>query len=289
MWWMGVFYGGYLMFLLVECWSIFWVHPRIHRWACIASSATALVAPTTLGAVFGVMAARPWWAGIFTPLLMLASGFVAGTALLGIVFWAVARFHLAAWERGRALAIGSIRLLLVFGLVLVGLLVGRQLVAGLTSTDPGMVASTKALLEGPLAIEFVGARLIGGLLLPFVLLLLPWRQRWAPGRLFVASVLSLGGVFMDRLTFVSAAQIAPTWTTSGVSVQPYTPYSASLVEIGILIGAAAVVAFVYTLAERYLDLRESELHASLLPKINLPSLRRRRPMATPATAAEGEA
>src|SRR3990172_11120067 len=35
MWWMGVFYGVYLLFLLVEVWSMFFGHPRIHRYACL--------------------------------------------------------------------------------------------------------------------------------------------------------------------------------------------------------------------------------------------------------------
>ena len=42
--------------------------------------------------------------------------------------------------------------------------------------------------------------------------------------------------------------------------EPYVAYTPSLVEISIVVGAFAFVAFVYTLAERYLDLREAEAH-----------------------------
>ena len=67
MWWMGVFYGIYLVFLGIEVWSIFSNHWGIHRYACMLSSVTAVVAPTTLGAVFAVLGARPYWHGAFTP------------------------------------------------------------------------------------------------------------------------------------------------------------------------------------------------------------------------------
>ncbi len=116
----------------------------------------------------------------------------------------------------------------------------------------------KALLWGPLAPEFVGVRVVVGLALPFVLLLMP-RTR-TPLGLALASLLAIVGVFVDRFTFVSAGQIAPVTAVSGVVSAPYASYTPSPVEISILVGAAALVAFVYTLAERYLDLRESDVH-----------------------------
>jgi Ni/Fe-hydrogenase subunit HybB-like protein len=258
MWWMGVFYGIYLCFLLTEVWSIFWHHERIHAMACLLSSVMAVIAPSTLGAVFGVLAARPYWSGVFTPMLMVASALLAGTALLGIVFAVVARLRLTGFERVDALAIPAIRSVLLVAMVLVTILIARQVGAGLLTSDPDLSAATDALLTGPLAIEFVGVRLLVGLALPFLILLLPW-GRDARG-LFVAGGLSIVGVFADRLSFVSAGQIAPISTMSGVVSVPYAAYTPSLVEISILVGAVGFVATLYTLAERYLDLRETEVH-----------------------------
>ena len=56
MWWMGVFYGVYLVFLFTEVWSMFTNRWAIHRVACTLSTITAVFAPLTLGAVFGVLA-----------------------------------------------------------------------------------------------------------------------------------------------------------------------------------------------------------------------------------------
>jgi Ni/Fe-hydrogenase subunit HybB-like protein len=268
MWWMGVFYGAYLVVLLVEVWSMFTDHPRIHSWACAMAACIAVLAPATLGAVFGVLAAKPLWNGVFTPIQMVASAFLAGTSLLGIVFYFVHRLRLQERERATRLGIPSIRLLLTVGLVLVSLLVARQVIVGLAGTERGLREATTALVSGPLAPQFWGLRVVAGLVVPLVLVALPMTR--TPTGLFAAAGLALLGVFVDRYSFVMAGQIAPTTTAAGTVSYPYASYSPSVVEIAIIAGAVAFVAFVYTLAERYLDLSESDVHVGL----TLPWMRR---------------
>jgi len=262
MWWMGVFYAIYLVFLLIELWSIFWHHPLIHQWACLCSSITAVFAPLTLGAVFAVVAARGYWYGLFTPMLMVSSAFLSGVALLTVVFYFVGRLRLAGWRRALVVAMPALRVLLAIGLIAVGAQVARQLYVGFTSVDIGLRGATDVLLVGPLAIPYVGVRLIGGLALPLLIVLLPTARR--PSWLLVAGVLALLGVFVDRLSFVEAGQLAPVTAASGVVSSPYADYMPSLVEVSILVGAVGVVLFMYTLAERYLDLREAEAHTMIL-------------------------
>ena len=142
MWWMGVFYGVYLVVLLVEVWSMFTPHPKIHQYACTTAAVVAILAPFTLGAVFGVMNAKAYWFGIFTPILMVASAFLAGTALLGIVFYLVYRLRLADYERAAPIALPSVRLLLAVGIALVGALIARQVAAGLDVEVRGLREAT---------------------------------------------------------------------------------------------------------------------------------------------------
>jgi molybdopterin-containing oxidoreductase family membrane subunit len=257
MWWMGAFYAAYLVFLLVEVWSMFTGHDHVHRFACLASSITAVLAPSTLGAVFGVLFARTYWYGLFTPLSMLVTALLAGSALLGIVFVFVSHFQLAGYERGRRLAIPAIRILLAIGLVGSLALLGRGVLAGLGSADAQLHGATMALLSGPLAAPF-WVRLLGGLVVPLVLLAVP-RTRTVAGT-GLAAGLAFVGVIVDRLLFVVAGQVMPMTSAGGVVSVPYVAYTPSLVEISIVVGAFAFVAFVYTLAERYLDLREAEVH-----------------------------
>jgi molybdopterin-containing oxidoreductase family membrane subunit len=261
MWWMGVFYGAYLVVLLVEVWSMFTDHPKIHQWACTAAAGIAVCAPTTLGAVFGMIAAKPFWHGIFTPMLMVASAFLAGTSLLGMVFYAVHRLKLADHERAAPIALPSVRLLMLIALALVSALVIRQVVAGLNSDEAGLRPAVESLLSGPLALQFVGIRVIGGILVPAVLLLVPMTR--TPGWTAVASGLALVGVFFDRLTFVTAGQIVPRGTLAGTVSYPYAAYTPSPVEIGIILGALAFLAMGYTLAERYLDMGETDVHVGI--------------------------
>jgi len=257
MWWMGVFYGAYLVVLLVEVWSLFTDHPKIHQYACTVASIVAILAPATLGAVFGVLGAKAFWAGIFTPILMVASAFLAGTALLGIVFYFVYRLRLADVERAAPVALPSVRLLLAVGIALVGALVVRMIAAGLNGEEPGLREATTALLTGPLAVQF-WTRVILGLVIPAVLIALPVARR--PEAMLAASVLALGGILVDRFLLVAAGQIAPVTAGAGTVSYPYAAYTPSMVEIAILVGAGAFMAFFYTLAERYLDMGEGDVH-----------------------------
>lgn len=259
MWWMGVVYGVYLCILLIEVWSMFAGYRRIHQAACTAAACAAIVAPTTLGAVFAVMAARPFWHGLFTPPLMVASAFLSGTALLGVAFYFVHRLRLRSHERGTSHGIPAIRLLLAFGLVTVTLLVGRQITAGLLGGEPGLADATAAVATGPLAIPFWGGRVVAGLLVPLLLIAIPATR--TPAGTGLASALAIAGVMVDRVVFVMAGQITPMTSVSGVVSSPYAAYVPSLVEISVLVGAVALVAAAYTLAERYLDLGEKEMHA----------------------------
>jgi len=91
-----------------------------------------------------------------------------------------------------------------------------------------------------------------------------------PAGTFAASILALTGILMDRFTFVAAGQIAPTTTAAGTVSYPYASYSPTLVELAIIAGAGAFLAFSYTLAERYLDMGETDVHVG----INWPWVRR---------------
>ncbi len=259
MWWMGVFYGGYLGILLVEVWSMFWDHPTIHQWACTLAACMAIVAPATLGAVFGVLVARPYWHGVFTPLFMVSSAFLAGTSLLVIVFYLVCRLRLAGFERADRLAMPGLRLLLGIGLVVVATLVTRHMAAGLLGGERGLREATEAVLSGPYAPEFWGLRVGVGLVLPFLIVVLPATRTNA--WLVVAGAATLAGLFFDRFLFVAGGEITPITTSAGVVSSPYASYTPSPVEIAIVVGAMAFVAFVYTLAEWYLDLGETDVHA----------------------------
>lgn len=260
MWWMGVFYGIYLVFLAIEVWSIFTNRWAVHRYACTLSSITAVVAPTTLGAVFAILGSRPYWHGAFTPPAMVSMALLSGTALLGIVFYLVHRLRLVGYERALTLAIPAIRLLLTIALTVAALVVVWQVLFGLYGIIPGLADATKAILVGPLAIQFWVVRVGAGLIAPLLLLVLP-RTR-TPKGLFAACCLVFVGIFSDRLIFVSAGQIFPGTAVGGVVSTPFAEYVPTLVELSIVLGAFGFLGLAYTLAERYLPMGEHVGHVA---------------------------
>jgi len=258
MWWMGVFYGTYLVVLIIEVWTLFTDHPTIHKYACTACAIVAVFAPTTLGLVFGVLTAKPFWYGVFTPIQMVCTALTAGLALLGIVFWAIDRFKLADHATAKPVAMPSIRLLMAIALAIVSALLIRQMVDALFSPTVGMREAAISLISGPLALQFWGARVVVGLVIPAMLLAMPMTR--TPLGLLGTSTAMLVGVFADRLNLVEAGQIYPRTTLAGAVSYPYASYAPSLVEIGILVFALAFFAAAYTLAERYLPMGESDSH-----------------------------
>jgi molybdopterin-containing oxidoreductase family membrane subunit len=254
MWWMGVLYGGYLALLVVEVWSMFTGHERTHNIACTSASCMAILAPSTLGAVFGVLAARPYWHGSFTPPSLLAAALLSGISLLGIVFYLVHRFQLKGWERATSLAIPALRLLLTISLAVTILVAAWQILTTLYGSVPGLGDAMSTMLVGPLAPWFWIGRVGVGVAIPMVLVL--YRPTQTPVGLFAASILAFVGVLVDRVLFVSAGQIVSSTPSSGVVSSPFNEYTPSFVEISILVGSFAFLAFGYTLAERFLDMSE---------------------------------
>lgn len=281
MWWMGVAYGGYLVILIVEIWSMFTIRQRLHQAACAAAAVMAIVAPLTLGAVFGVLVPRAFWHGLLSPALMVASALLSGTSLLALVFGAVGVLRLRDFRAARKRALPGVRLVLTVAILLVAALVAVRVLTGLASDDVVLARTTRNLLTGPLAPEFWGGRVLLGIIVPLVLVW--WRRGRMDRRMLLAGAASLLGTFFDRTAFVLAAQVTPASSgTAGVISNPWATYHPSPIEISIVVGGVAFVALAYTLIERYVDLGESDLHSGLslapLRRLRARLAERRRPV-----------
>ena len=162
MWWMGTVSTASTGLLVLEVGSMFRGHERIHNVSCLLASFMAILAPSTLGAVFGVLASKPFWHGSFTPPSLLMAALLAGIALLGIVFACVVKFRLAGWERASSLAIPGLRVLLTIALFTAFLVVGWQVLTSLYGGVPGLSDAMWAMVVGPLAPTFwIGKILVG--------------------------------------------------------------------------------------------------------------------------------
>lgn len=253
MWWMGTVYALYLGILVFELLANLSPYQRLAHASCVVATIFAIVAPTTLGLVFGSLVSRPFWGGSATPVYLVLTAILSGASVLGIVFALVNRLRLPGHgPDADALIVGLGRVLLVALAIVMGYTAIRTTLAVTLGTAAEREA-IGALLFGPLGPQSWVIRVGVGLVAPLLILLWPATRRARP--VFAASCLVLIGMFFDRFGFVAAGQIAPSTTgASGIVAQPFAAYAPSLIEIGIVVGSIAAVGLVYTLAERFFDL-----------------------------------
>ena len=258
MWWMGVAYAGYLVILLVELATMYTRFHTVHRWAATFAFIMAIIAPSTLGTVFGSIQAHSLWHGIWTPVLMLCTAFLAGLSLMSIVAAVVVRFSRRDHQRMEFETAPLLQRLLTIALVIVALLVFRQIVVGLSSDTRGLHAAAATLVSGPFSVPFWTLRVGVGIILPLLLLIGSSARR--PLAMGLAGIGALIGVVVDRLLFVLAGLASPVSAVAGNVDFPFAVYVPSLVEVLIMAGALATIGFAYALAEHHMNLGASEHH-----------------------------
>lgn len=222
MFWMGVFYTVDLVLLIIKfylMWQDDWESPLSHA-VGIAGFVAVILASGMLGMVFGSMVMRPMWYGPFTSIYYMISAALCGAATVVVTTYMAYGFDRNRIpQRLRDMA-GGHDLPMVFatliGLTLI-MFVARFWV-GLWSNLDGM-EGFRLLVKTPL----FHIELWLGLVLPFVMMLMPSLQR-RMGPQITAAFLVLGAMFINRYELVVGGQIVPMFKgTWAFSVPAYTP------------------------------------------------------------------
>jgi len=148
-----------------------------------------------VGALFGVVAARPHWHSGMYPILFLLSALVSGGALL-IVIAAIFQDGLRR-NRETVLALGQ----MVFGLLLLDVLFQiSEMLVSFYGGIPGHTAGLRLVIAGPFWWVFWWWQLVLGTLIPVLILALPTRKNsyWVAG----AGLLIAAGFLGVRLNIV---------------------------------------------------------------------------------------
>lgn len=156
---------------------------------------TAILFHGGVGALFGVVAARPLWHSGLFPLLFLISALASGGALLTLV----AAIFQDGWQRNRetVIALGQLAL----GLLLVDLLFeASEMLVAYYGNVPGVLESWQLVVGGPYWYVFWGWQLGLGTLVPILLLALPTRKD--PKWVSLAGLLIALGFIGVRLNIV---------------------------------------------------------------------------------------
>lgn len=248
-WWMGFWYCLSLMFKFGELlFVIIMENHKLGKIAGIGSLLFGIAGISTLGAVFGVISARPLWYGSYMSLYFIISGLISGAAVLIIVNIGV---H---WAKKEEMSTGMRDLMLDLGkLLALFLVIGSFTVIWRTVISvyghiPGGYESAMILLTGSLRLGFWGFEIVLGILIPLILLL--YLKRTIE-RVFAAAVMVLVGMFVMRYDYMVAGQLVPV-----LGGQHYAVYFPSYVEILIAVMAMAFCALMYTLCETFLHLEE---------------------------------
>jgi molybdopterin-containing oxidoreductase family membrane subunit len=203
-----------------------------------------------VGALFGVLAARPYWHSGLYPIIFLASALASGGALLVV---ASAIFQ-EGWRAHRQMIVDLGRI--VLGLLLLDALFQfSEILVGLYGRERGFVAGLELALFGPYWWVFWFVQVGVGLLLPVVLLASPFRRD--PRAVTLACAAVVLGFIGVRLNIVipglSAEEIAGlTRAVDDPRVNPL--YFPSAFEWLVSIGIGGLGLILFGLGEIFLPL-----------------------------------
>lgn len=251
-WWMGTLYSFALVFLTIA--FIFLMKEEKHKKAiivCLLGVITEVAANTNLGGVFAMMHGRPYWYGPYLPVYFLLSAMITGCAF--IIFF----FVLSHWINRKTIdqptekALESVGKLAILLLVIIMIFtVWKMLTTSVGGTSA--IAAMNALISGPYALNFWGIEVLGGMIIPFVLLLISRAKNIM--MMFVASAVMIFSIFFMRLDLVVVGQIVPLYLELGVNeyfkLHTYTP---SVHEILVVLGGVGFCALAFLLGEKIFD------------------------------------
>lgn len=217
MFWMGVLYSIDLVLLFVKFWLLHrrdWHSPFSHLVA-VASFVVCILAPGTLGLVFGMMAMRPAWYSNIMPMYFILTGFTSAVAFL-LFFTSLLPQHRD--DRAVTSLFDEVlpRLFFVALLAVIGMRFG-QIITGLWSNVEGLEASWLQL-RSPLFWIEIGA----GLALPTLLMAFQPVRRLAAVQ-FLAATSFMVGIFCARLEFLIAGQRVPLFRGHWAGYVDYWP------------------------------------------------------------------
>jgi molybdopterin-containing oxidoreductase family membrane subunit len=255
-WWMGTLYGIYLVLL---CGEFYFLMKRKYKGAFamgMLGFIAAISAHSNLGAVFGLLEARPFWHGSFLPIYFIISALASGGAIVSMIVYFNHK------ETGTPMpqqyvpffdTLGRLQALFMMTLLF---FVIWKIIPGLYGHPPEKFEATMAVISGPLSFNFWFFEVLIGMLIPIGLLLNSKTR--TPGGVMTAGLFATCGIFFMRYDLVIAGQLVSMRRGTADLVDGLLQYSPSITELAIVAGAISGCLLVYTLAEKYLPLDAEE-------------------------------
>ena len=225
---------------------------HVHHYApylAIAGLCLSMLHQSSLGAVYGVLKARPFWYKPEMAVLFMFSAIVGGISLTIFASMLSARLTPRAKVNDSILE----RLAHFVGWALVPYLYFRawDWLAMTYTHQPGRTEGLEVLTKGPLSFNFWVAEILLGAIVPMILLL---KQSTRQNRFWrmVALAMVVGGVIAFRRDINLSGFLVVVSYLPGQPTVTYTSYLPSLVEIGAGLGVIAFGLTAFSLGVRYL-------------------------------------
>ena len=265
----------YLTVLLFESMPIFanleWLQKRfpkltekmkgVHHYApylAVIGLGLSMLHQSSLGAVYGVLKARPLWYRPDISVLFIISAVAAGMSMTVFVSMISARLSKKIRVDDSLLE----RVAFFIGWILVGYLYFRfwDTLSMTYTYEPGRTEGLKLLTSGPLSFNFWVGEILLGIVTPMILLLNN-KTRALPFWRMLALALVVGGVVAYRWDTNLAGFLVVLSYLPGLPAVTYTSYTPSLVEWLAGGGVIAYGVLAVSLGVRYLKVVDhDELH-----------------------------
>ena len=249
MWWMGLFYLGYMVLLIGKFLLINkgdWDSPQ-SRMVGVASFVAVIIAHATLGSVFGMMGMRPFWYGPMVPVYFLITAFLSGLAFIMLFINLDYGVDQANMSEGARKAMSQ-HVPTIFAIVL-----GLVIVFTIAKTATGLwtnMTEVNIPTQHMVSSFLFNFELWAGMVLPFFLMLSA--KRGEAMTQVIAGGLVIVALFIGRYEYVVGGQLVPLF--KGAWEQDLISYTPSMTEIGIVVLAVSIGILLYAFGDKKLSL-----------------------------------
>jgi Ni/Fe-hydrogenase subunit HybB-like protein len=222
----------------------------------IAGLAFSMLHQSSLGAVYGVLKARPFWYKPEMAVLFMFSAIVGGISLT--LFASMLAARLTNKARTNDMLIERVAKFVAWALV--GYLYFRfwDALSQHYTYEPGRTEGLELMTGGPLSFNFWVLEMLLGALVPMILLLVPYTRKHPFWRMLALGLVVVGVIAYRWDTNLSGLLVVMSYLPNAPAVS-YTSYVPSLIEIVSGLGIIAYGLLAFSLGVRYLKVVDHRL------------------------------
>jgi Ni/Fe-hydrogenase subunit HybB-like protein len=225
---------------------------RLHHYApylAIAGLCFSMLHQSSLGAVYGVIKARPFWYKPEMAVIFMFSAIVGGISLT--LFASMLASRITRKARVNDVLIERVAYFVAWALV--GYLYIRvwDVLAQHYTYEPGRTEGLELLTGGPLSFNFWVMEMLLGAAIPMVLLLTPYTRRHPFWRMLALGLVVLGVIAYRWDTNLSGLLVVISYVPAQPGIS-YTSYMPSMIEIVSALGIIAYGLLAFSIGVRYL-------------------------------------